>query len=87
MSIEDVFKTRYSYSFGGAALMHENSGNLLMFCMKMGRFTQLYIKIVQYKLTGKKELLRVFKEDLRGVRDGIAAQKKNPRDPKIKPDL
>jgi len=87
MTNEDVFKTRYAYSFGGAALMHENSGNLLMFCMKMGRLTQLYIKIAQYKITGKKELARVFSEDLRGVRDGIAAQKKNPRDPKLKPDL
>ncbi len=87
MTTEDVFKTRYAYSFGGAALMHENSGNPLMFCMKVGRFVQLYIKIAQYSLTGKKELARVFREDLRGVRDGIAAQKKNPRDPKIKPDL
>ena len=87
MTNEDVFKTRYAYSFGGAALMHENSGNLLMFCMKMGRLIQLYIKITQYKLTGKKDLARVFSEDLRGVRDGIAAQKKNPRDPKLKPDL
>lgn len=87
MTNEDVFKTRYAYSFGGAALMHENSGNLLMFCMKLGRFLQLYIKIVQYTFTGKKELTRVFREDLRGVRDGIAAQKKNPRDPKLKPDL
>lgn len=87
MTNEDVFKTRYAYSFGGAALMQENSGNLLMFCMKVGRFVQLYIKIAQYKLTGKKDLARVFCEDLRGVRDGIAAQKKNPRDPRIKPDL
>ena len=87
MTAEDVFKTRYAYSFGGAALMHENSGNPLMFCMKCGRFLQLFIKIAQYKLTGKKDLARVFSEDLRGVRDGIAAQKKNPRDPKLQPDL
>ena len=44
-------------------------------------------KIAQYKLTGKKELGRVFSQDLRGVRDGITAQKKNPRDPKLKPEL
>ncbi|HUZ08428.1 MAG TPA: glycosyltransferase [Candidatus Paceibacterota bacterium] len=87
MTSEDVFKTRYAYSFGGAALMHENSGNPLMFCMKCGRFLQLFIKIAQYKLTGKQELARVFCEDLRGVRDGIAAQRKNPRDPKLKPAL
>jgi glycosyltransferase involved in cell wall biosynthesis len=84
---EDVFKTRYAYSFGGAALMHENSGNPLMFCMKYGRFIQLLIKIAQYKLTGKKELARVFSEDWRGVRDGIAALQKNPRDPKLQPPL
>jgi len=87
MTTEDVLKTRYAYSFGGAALMHENSGNPLMFCMKCGRLLQLFIKIAQYKLTGKKELARVFSQDLRGVRDGIAAQKKNPRDPKLKPEL
>jgi GT2 family glycosyltransferase len=87
MTAEDVFKTRYAYSFGGAALMHENSGNPLMFCMKCGRLLQIFIKIAQYKLTGKKELARVFSQDLRGVRDGIAAQKKNPRDPKLKPKL
>ena len=87
MTNEDVFRTRYNYSFGGAALMQENSGNLLMFCMKMGRFLQLYIKIWQYRLTGQADLKRVFSEDLRGVRDGIAAQKKNPRDPRLKPAL
>jgi len=87
MTTEDVLKTRYAYSFGGAALMHENSGNPLMFCMKCGRLLQLFIKIAQYTLTGKKELARVFSQDLRGVRDGIAAQKKNPRDSKLKPEL
>ena len=55
--------------------------------MKMGRFLQLYIKIWQYRLTGQADLKRVFSEDLRGVRDGIAAQKKNPRDPRLKPAL
>lgn len=87
MTSEDVFKTRYNYSFGGAALMQENSGNPLMFCMKIGRLIQLRIKIAQYKLTGNALLARVFSEDLRGVRDGIAAQKKTPRDAKLKPPL
>ena len=44
MTTEDVLKTRYAYSFGGAALMHENSGNPLMFCMKCGRLLQLFIR-------------------------------------------
>ncbi len=87
MTKDEVFYTRHVYSHGGAALMYENRGNLLMFCMLCGRFVQLIIKIIQYKLTGQKELARVFSEDLSGVRAGIAAQKKNPRDPKIKPDL
>jgi len=85
MTAEDVFRTRYLYSFGGAALMYEYRKDPLMYCMLMGRRLQLLIKIVQYKLTGKKDLARIFQEDLRGVRDGIAAQKKNPRDPKLKP--
>jgi len=85
MTAEDVFRTRYLYSFGGAALMYEYRQNLLMRCMLMGRRLQLFIKIAQYKLTGKKDLARIFSEDLRGVRDGIAAQQKNPRDPKLKP--
>ncbi|HEX7471123.1 MAG TPA: glycosyltransferase [Verrucomicrobiae bacterium] len=85
MTAEDVFKTRYLYSFGGAALMHEYRRDPLMFCMLCGRFIQLLIKIAQYKLTGKKELARTFSEDLRGFRDGVAAQKKNPRDPNLKP--
>ena len=87
MTNEAVYQTRYAYSFGGAALMQENSGNLLMLCMKYGRFLQIWIKIAQYRLTGKKELARVFSEDLRGVRAGIASIKTNPRDPKLKPDL
>jgi len=87
MTREEVYYTRRVYSFGGAALMYENRKNLLMFCMLCGRFVQLFIKITQYKLTGQKELARIFCEDLRGVRGGIAAQKVNPRDPKLKPDL
>jgi len=87
MTKEEVFSTRYDYSRGAAALMYENRGNPLMFCMLCGRYVQLYIKITQYKLTGKKDLARVFSEDLRGVRVGIAAQKVTPRDPKLKPDL
>jgi hypothetical protein len=65
--------------------MHEYRRDPLMFCMLCGRFIQLLIKIAQYKLTGKKELARTFSEDLRGFRDGVAAQKKNPRDPNLKP--
>ncbi|HEX4342248.1 MAG TPA: hypothetical protein VH255_02600, partial [Verrucomicrobiae bacterium] len=85
MTAEDVFRTRYLYSFGGAALMYEYRKNTLMFCMLMGRRLQLFIKIAQYKLTGKKDLARIFREDMRGVRDGIAAQKKNPRAASLKP--
>jgi glycosyltransferase involved in cell wall biosynthesis len=85
MTMEDVYQTRYAYSFGGAALMQEYKKDPLMFCMLYGRLFQLLIKIAQYKLIGKKELARTFSEDLRGFRDGIAAQKKNPRDPHLKP--
>jgi glycosyltransferase involved in cell wall biosynthesis len=85
MSLEDVYRTRYFYSFGGAALMHEYRRDPLMFCMMWGRLFQLLIKIGQYKLTGRRELAKTFREDLRGFWDGIAAQKKNPRDPKLKP--
>lgn len=85
MSVEDVYRTRYFYSFGGAALMYEYRRDPLMFCMLCGRFIQLVIKIAQYKLTGQKELAKVFQQDWRGFWDGIAAQKKNPRDPKLKP--
>jgi glycosyltransferase involved in cell wall biosynthesis len=85
MTKEDVYKTRYVYSVGGAALMYEYRKDPLMFCMLCGRLFQLLIKITQYKLTGQKELARTFREDLRGFWDGIAAQKKFPRDTSLKP--
>ena len=57
MTAEDVLQNPLRLIVSAvAALMHENSGNPLMFCMKCGRLLQLFIKIAQYKLTGKKEL-------------------------------
>jgi glycosyltransferase involved in cell wall biosynthesis len=86
-NMEDVYYTRYFYTFAGTAIMAQYWKDPLMFFSLCGRFIQLLIKFTQYNLTGRKELARVFKEDLRGMRDGIAAQKKNPRDPKLKPAL
>ena len=62
----DVYKTRYGYSYGGAAFMWENRGDALMRFMFCGRLIQLTLKTAQYKLTGNAELL-VLKE-FRGVR-------------------
>jgi|SRR5450756_979926 len=82
MTKEEVFSTRYDYSRGGAALMYEHRKDPLMFCMLWGRRLQIWIKILQYTLTGKKELARVFREDWRGIKVGIEAEKKHPRQPR-----
>lgn len=74
---EDVYKTRYGYSFGGAAFMWENRRDALMLFMFCGRLVQLLIKTAQYKLTGKRELLRSFSADLRGFWDGWSVYRKN----------
>jgi GT2 family glycosyltransferase len=73
---QDVFTTRYGYSFGGAAFMWEHKRNLLMFVMFWGRLLQLVLKTAQYKLLGKKDLAKSFSSDLRGFLDGWAMWRK-----------
>jgi len=73
---EDVCKTKYGYSYGGAAFMWERRKDPLMLFMFCGRLLQLVIKTVQYKLLRKEELARVFSSDLRGFLDGWAAYRK-----------
>jgi glycosyltransferase involved in cell wall biosynthesis len=78
-SADEVYKTRYVYSFAGAAMMREFKKDLPMFFMFYGRLLQLIIKSAQYKLTGKTELAKSFGSDLRGFLDGCAAHKNFPR--------
>ena len=75
-SADEVYKTRYVYSFAGAAMMREFRKDLPMFFMFYGRLLQLIIKSAQYKLTRKTELAKSFGSDLRGFLDGCAAHKK-----------
>jgi GT2 family glycosyltransferase len=79
---EEVFKTRYIYSYGGAAFLRAHSKDALMFFQFYGRLLQLLIKTAQYKLVGKKELAKSFGSDLRGFLDGWAAYRKFMRDGK-----
>ncbi len=79
LSTEEVFKTRYIYSYTGAALLweHRNAPKMLfMFC---GRLVQLLIKTAQYKLLGNRQLARSFGSDLRGFLDGWSAYRKFAR--------
>jgi GT2 family glycosyltransferase len=85
LSAEEVFKTRYIYSYTGAALLweHRNAPKMLfMFC---GRWVQLIIKSAQYKILGNRELARSFGSDLRGFLDGWAAYRKFARTNRLKP--
>jgi glycosyltransferase involved in cell wall biosynthesis len=78
-TFDEVYNTRYVYSFAGAAFMREFRDNLLIRFMFYGRFTQLVIKMLQYKLTNQKQLAQSFASDFRGFCDGIKAQKKFPK--------
>jgi GT2 family glycosyltransferase len=82
VAVEEVFHTRYHYSFGNATFLREYRRDALMCLMFYGRLFQLMIKSAQYKLMGQKELARSFSSDLRGFRDGIAAHKKFSRSAK-----
>jgi glycosyltransferase involved in cell wall biosynthesis len=82
----DVCKTRYGYSFGGAAFMWEHKRDALMFVMFWGRLVQLHLKTAQYKLLGKKELAASFSADLRGFLDGWAAWRKMAKAPSVTAD-
>jgi glycosyltransferase involved in cell wall biosynthesis len=75
-SVQEVFNTRYHYSFGNATFMRENRRDALMRIMFYGRLFQLMIKTAQYKLSGNKKLAQSFSSDLRGFLDGWAAHKK-----------
>jgi GT2 family glycosyltransferase len=79
VAVEEVFHTRYHYSFGNATFLREYRRDAVMCIMFYGRLFQLMIKSAQYKLLGQKELARSFSSDLRGFRDGIAAHKKFSR--------
>lgn len=75
-ALEDVFKTRYDYSRSGAIFLRQYRRDPLMFFMFYGRLAQLFIKTVQYKLTGKKELAHSFGSDLRGFIEGWKLHRK-----------
>ena len=75
-ALEDVFKTRYDYSRSGAIFLRQSRKDPLMFFMFYGRLAQLFIKTVQYKLTGKKELAYSFSSDLRGFIEGWKLHRK-----------
>jgi O-antigen biosynthesis protein len=77
---EEVFKTRYVYSFAGAAFMRQYHRDALMLVMFYGRLLQLVLKSTQYRLTGNKELAQSFKSDLRGFMAGWAAYRKFAQD-------
>src|SRR5579859_4362908 len=73
MTAEEVFKTRYIYSYTGSALMWKTRGNPRMAFMWCGRLVQLLIKNLQYKITGNKSLAESFGSDLKGFLDGWKA--------------
>ena len=80
---EDVYKTRYGYSFGGAAFMWEHKRDALMFVMFWGRLLQLLLKTAQYKLLGKKTLAASFSADLRGFLAGWATWREMAKAPSV----
>ncbi|MDD5503592.1 MAG: glycosyltransferase, partial [Candidatus Thermoplasmatota archaeon] len=80
MTAEEVFKARYGYSFGAAAIMKKHKENLLMHFMFLGRRLQLAIKKMQYDLAGNTGLSKAFGADLSGFRDGASAYHKLSRD-------
>jgi GT2 family glycosyltransferase len=82
---EDVFQTRYVYSYGGAAFMWERRRDALMRFMFYGRLIQLFIKSTQYKLLRNPELARSFQSDLQGFRDGWAYYRKFRKEPGFAP--
>lgn len=67
---EEVFRTRYIYSYAGAAFMRAQKADALMVFQFYGRLLQLLIKTAQFKITGKKDLAKSFGSDLRGFLDG-----------------
>jgi GT2 family glycosyltransferase len=84
VSADEVFRTRYIYSYGGAAFLRQHWDNPLMFVMFWGRLAQLAIKTAQYKLLRKRDLAKSFGSDLGGFMDGWAAHRKYVRENKLK---
>ena len=76
LTADEVFKTRYIYSYTGAALMWKRRKDARMFFMFCGRLVQLLIKNAQYKIQHNQQLSQSFKSDLRGFLDGWAACRK-----------
>jgi glycosyltransferase involved in cell wall biosynthesis len=73
LTAEEVFKTRYIYSYSGAALMWKYRRDTRMSFLFWGRLLQLLIKNVQYKIQRRTHLAKSFGFDLRGFLDGWAA--------------
>jgi glycosyltransferase involved in cell wall biosynthesis len=73
LTAEEVFKTRYIYSYTGSALLWKSRGNPRMFIMWFGRLVQLLIKNLQYKIVRNQALSESFGSDLRGFLDGWKA--------------
>jgi len=82
---DEVFKTRYIYSYGGAGFMRQNQQDALMVFSFYGRLLQLLIKSAQYKVLGKKDLAKSFNSDLRGFMDGWASYRKFARESRSQP--
>jgi GT2 family glycosyltransferase len=77
---EEVFKTRYVYSFSNGAMLREFRSQPPMFLMFYGRLVQLLVKNLQYRLSGNTNLAKSFGADLRGFLDGCKMHKKMSRE-------
>jgi GT2 family glycosyltransferase len=77
---EEVFKTRYVYSFSNGAMLREFRSQPPMFMMFYGRLLQLFLKTLQYRLSGNTNLAKSFGADLRGFLDGCKMHKKLSRE-------
>ena len=84
-SAEEVFKTRYIYSYAGAGFMRHKKKSALMVFQFWGRLLQLLIKTGQYKVLRNERLGKSFSSDLRGFLDGWAAYRKFAREGRFKP--
>jgi glycosyltransferase involved in cell wall biosynthesis len=85
LTAEEVFKTRYIYSYTGSALMWRHRRDARMFFMFSGRLVQLLIKNAQYRILRNESLSQSFKSDLRGFLDGWAACRQLEKDNSANP--
>jgi glycosyltransferase involved in cell wall biosynthesis len=79
-SAEEVFRTRYIYSYAGAAFMRAQKQDSLMIFQFYGRLIQLLIKSAQYKILRNKELAKSFGSDLSGFIAGWKSYRKFVRE-------